>query len=811
MGVAGSKNFYSDETTDQNNNHLNNEILYNSEETNSALGQRRFQSNKFPVDNNSRKSASSSNANPLNSLCFHDVCGKNVILNNNKQTAKRSETSFCDAIVFSSRPIGVYERIYIKIIKLNTLWNGMIRFGFTSVNPDLLRKKFKSSLSMPNESKNSANSNTSENVRSSLEANWLNNDTPSFDNDDENFPFNLPKYVYPDLTNKKGYWAAAMNTEEELKENDVIYFYVNSNGEIHFGINNKYKGKFLDGVNVYNNRPQQAQPLWAIFDIYGNTLSIELINNPLLQESNQNQINRQFSELTIQSDLNDSNIYDSISGVGQFNAHNLMLNRNGNNNHASLDSTANSITASSLNSSNNSSTSSYNNNSNNNITVIPNRPNEDQLDRLFISCRRLCVDNHLNETLRTSILDANAVNSTHSDSNVTSNADHNEKIRSFYQSIPTLIHDTSNNPTYSNRFLKGVHGKNVKINEPDGLICHRESSIATLKDRYNTSFTNLNTYTHSARESNFNNKEVTRNAYAFLERPIQPGRCFCIQIVGIDQSVSESKMSLGIGCTTCKPTQLNPLIDLPDDADDLLDRPEYWIVHKNLFDTLTAQGNSSSSNHQISVADELCFCLDDSTGNLTFYLNNQLVTTCLFNVDLTQELYFFFDLCGKSNAIRLIPSCQSRTAKTPRTRTTTSTRSGQRPNSALIEYYKNQFMTPEIISENKATNQESLEECKICLDAPIECVFYTCGHMCVCWNCAVQLKKDACKPSVAIPTTATTGSIYSSSSTLRGSPTPTTSTSRSYLVANENDKKSKHPLCPICRNEIMDIIRFFKS
>ena len=206
--------------------------------------------NQLQINKNSINSMNIQSRTGSNSLKFHEVCGKNILLNGNKQIAQRLETSFCDAIVFSSRSIDVYERVYIKIVKLNTLWNGMLRFGFTSVNPDLLRKKSSSSSSLPTEKRNLNNNNNnnnnirqSETLANSLETN--SSDHFSFENDDESFPFNLPKYVYPDLTNKKGYWAAALATEEQLKENDVIYFYVNSNGEIHFGINNKYKGKLL--------------------------------------------------------------------------------------------------------------------------------------------------------------------------------------------------------------------------------------------------------------------------------------------------------------------------------------------------------------------------------------------------------------------------------------------------------------------------------------------------------------------------------------------------------------------------------------
>ena len=368
-------------------------------------------------------------------------------------------------------------------------------------------------------------------------------------------------------------------------------------------------GKFLKGVNVYNNRPQQAQPLWAIFDIYGNTLAVELINNPIeCPSENQNtfrQNNHVQSHYESPATSSSQAIDEIISPLSDMRIHSRNILSSAQ--RGSLDSSSQSI-VSSLNSSNNSSM--YNN-----ITVIPNtrnlnssnnNNNEEQLNRLFISCRRLCVDNHLNETLHSSILDANG---TSSQQNNNFN-DLNEKIRSFYQTIPVLIHDGSSNGSSSNRFLTNIHGKNVKISEPDGLIAYRESSIIALKDRYFT-------------KSTVNSKEPTRNTYSFIENPIKPGKSFCIQIVGLDQSLNESKMSLGIGCTTCKHNHLNPIRDLPDDADELLDRPEYWIVHKNLFNMPTIH------NYQASVADELCFFVDEANGNLNFYINNQLVTNCL--------------------------------------------------------------------------------------------------------------------------------------------------------------------------------------
>lgn len=69
----------------------------------------------------------------------------------------------------------------------------------------------------------------------------------------------------------------------------------------------------------------------------------------------------------------------------------------------------------------------------------------------------------------------------------------------------------------------------------------------------------------------------------FLDKPVEKGKYVCIQIVGLDQSAHESSASLSIGCTTCQPSTLSPDIDLPDDADELVDRPEYWVVMKSIF------------------------------------------------------------------------------------------------------------------------------------------------------------------------------------------------------------------------------------
>lgn len=145
-------------------------------------------------------------------------------------------------------------------------------------------------------------------------------------------------------------------------------------------------------------------------------------------------------------------------------------------------------------------------------------------------------------------------------------------------------------------------------------------------------------------------------------------------------------------------------------------------------------------------ADELCFHLDERTGNVNMLVNGQMITECLFNVDLTQRLYFFFDLVGKTNAIRLISECQHQITsqdQQQQQQPQSIANSQLKRRSALIDFYKSQLVSDKMgeqhdtqsnASEKRRDDDKSTEECRICWDAPIECVFYSCGHMCLCWN-----------------------------------------------------------------------------
>ena len=158
----------------------------------------------------------------LPSIKFHNVHGENIRLSADGKEAKRVQ-SFSNGIIFSNRPIQLNERICIKFSELSLSWSGAIRFGFTSNNPNTYRN-------------------------------------------------GLPKYACPDLTNKPGNWAKALGERfwALIHSDSTLFYYVNNQGEVHFGIDGEEKGVFFVGVDT-------KSPLWALIDVYGNTVAINLV------------------------------------------------------------------------------------------------------------------------------------------------------------------------------------------------------------------------------------------------------------------------------------------------------------------------------------------------------------------------------------------------------------------------------------------------------------------------------------------------------------------------------------------------------
>ncbi|CAH1783445.1 unnamed protein product, partial [Owenia fusiformis] len=597
-------------------------------------------------------------------ILFHDTHGENVRLSPDKKRATRYE-SFCKGIAFSNRPIAVNERVYIKIAEVSANWSGVLRFGFTSNDPATI---------------NAAT---------------------------------LPRYACPDLTNKPGYWAKALG-ERYAELIAVIYFYVTRSGDVMYGINGEEKGMFFNNVNVSN-------PLWALIDIYGNSMTIEFLDGDQLNNLAQNLPVANQPQNQVQNlphNLGAMNI-----GGGQ---QPILPHRGLSRSHA-----------------------------------VPSQPPL--------------------PTQRPGLLPPHV-----------SQQHNSQATADFHSTGPQIKHHA--NVHFTPLQFHNMFGKNVRISP-------EKTQAARLPNEYS-------------------------NGYVFLNRPIKCGEKVVIQLLALDRAYVGG---MAFGLTACDPASLIN-VELPDDSDLLLDRPEYWVVNKDVC-------------RAPEIGDELSFSMSND-GEIVYCKNGHKVATLMF-VDKTLPLWMFFDIYGNTQKVRLLgltginstagalpqpqaspqgqpqapprrpassPSLGGATSRIgggltvalpprndrpgtvslppppqrplppiPPSRPLSMTSMPAHPPPPIPKAASNPYVpaamvsspagrstspavpqatTPDVANQNKE-NEES--ECTICWEQQVNTVLYTCGHMCMCYECAVALKE------------------------------------------------SGDGLCPICRATIKDIIKAYRS
>merc|ERR1712020_379964 len=96
--------------------------------------------------------------------------------------------------------------------------------------------------------------------------------------------------------------------------------------------------------------------------------------------------------------------------------------------------------------------------------------------------------------------------------------------------------------------------------------------------------------------------------------------------------------SLAFGLTNCSPDSIH-VEELPGDSDLLLDRPEYWVVSKDVANCPA-------------VGDELSFTIK-TDGSVEFTRNN-MIPSVFMHVDITQSLWAFWDIYGNTSRIRIL-------------------------------------------------------------------------------------------------------------------------------------------------------------
>lgn len=223
------------------------------------------------------------------------------------------------------------------------------------------------------------------------------------------------------------------------------------------------------------------------------------------------------------------------------------------------------------------------------------------------------------------------------------------------------------------------------------------------------------------------NSLSSNQGYVFTERPLQVNELLLIQILRLDALHAGN---LAFGLTTCPPSKLNST-SLPDDSHRLLDRPEYWIVIKDVI-----------ANAQ--PGDELGFCINER--NQVQLVKNDLPPVTLIHVDSAHQFYAFFDLFGRTKAIRVLgtkPLARSSRSSSLNENNFTNQIAERNQLDLIVKGKSSSVDCSKSVSLKKLNNEPPQEpnansECIVCFEKNINSVLYQCGHMCMCYDCAMK-------------------------------------------------------------------------
>lgn len=254
------------------------------------------------------------------------------------------------------------------------------------------------------------------------------------------------------------------------------------------------------------------------------------------------------------------------------------------------------------------------------------------------------------------------------------------------------------------------------------------------------------------------NSNYYSQGYVFTQRPLAIGEKIVLQILRTDEMFTGS---MAFGLTSCNPNYLN-IGELPEDSHHLLDRPEYWTVIKDVANSPMA-------------GDEIAFSIAE-TGEVIMIKNRQRPIT-LMHVDTSQNLWCFFDLYGSTLKVRMLGSQMANQSKQNHrqlanlpaismhnmyksTSNIDSNYSANKVNANYPYLYKTInrenkanatrkaaynhiaeekiYQTSTVVNGNQATSNTFGNECVVCYEEPINSVFYTCGHVCMCFKCSIK-------------------------------------------------------------------------
>ncbi|XP_049442517.1 E3 ubiquitin-protein ligase NEURL1B isoform X1 [Epinephelus fuscoguttatus] len=229
----------------------------------------------------------------------------------------------------------------------------------------------------------------------------------------------------------------------------------------------------------------------------------------------------------------------------------------------------------------------------------------------------------------------------------------------------------------------------------------------------------------------------------FSDRPLHVGETLYVEVGHLGLPYFGALL---FGLTSCDPASLHAG-DLPADPEVLLDRKEYWVVHRGF--PMPCSG------------DVLSFSLLPS-GEVHHGVNG-VGRGRLLCVDSSQVLWAFFTLHGAVNRLRILGTLQSSPPSTsPSTSQSSSpddsdsdlafsvNRSSSASESSLVTAPSSPLSPPvsPTLTAPELPSAGKNGECTICFDQDVDTVIYTCGHMCLCNDCGLKLKRqiNACCP-----------------------------------------------------------------
>ncbi|TRY74580.1 hypothetical protein TCAL_04597 [Tigriopus californicus] len=230
------------------------------------------------------------------------------------------------------------------------------------------------------------------------------------------------------------------------------------------------------------------------------------------------------------------------------------------------------------------------------------------------------------------------------------------------------------------------------------LVSHREVSFRPQSFHF---CTGKNAILNESSQVASRNDDEFAQGYVFTGAPIRPGERIVLQVLKTEDSYIGS---LAFGLTNCDPSSIDTR-ELPEDSDMLLDRPEYWVVSKDV-------ANSPS------VGDELSFGINPD-GTVEFS-KNASPSSVFMHVDTSLRLWAFWDIYGHTSKVRILgstsePVCSTVQPNLPGDGLTNRPAQRECPNEPLTEP----------------------SECTICFERRVDCAVYRCGHMCMCYACAI--------------------------------------------------------------------------